>query len=106
MNRVDELQEAALMTEHIDIPCFNGPPLIIPVKSQLHKGRSQFQEIAVYDTQEFGKCLLLDGSIQCTQSDHEQYDRIILKKLKPSDQRLLILGGGDGYIAETALKLN
>lgn len=90
----------------MEIPCLDGPPLILNVKSRLHKSQSMFQDIAVVDTENFGKCLFLDGLIQCTQSDHELYDRHILAKIRPSDRRLLILGGGDGYIAQTAFALN
>lgn len=92
--------------EYIEIPCCKGPGLKIRVKGLIHKSRSQYQEIVIYDTEPFGKCLILDDLIQCAEGDHELYDRAILQKIKPSDQRLLILGGGDGYTAEMALKLN
>jgi spermidine synthase len=95
-----------MTVEQIEIPCCDGNPFRIDVRSLVHKKKSSFQEIAIYDTELFGKCLILDGLIQCSEKDHDQYDRLLLQKVKSTDQRVLILGGGDGYVAETALKLN
>lgn len=95
-----------LFTESLKIPCFDRPGLKIKVKELLYISRSAYQEIAVYDTDTYGRCLFLDGVIQSAESDHEKYDKTILKKLKPTDRNLLILGGGDGYTAEMALRLN
>ena len=44
--------------------------------------------------------------MQTAEADHEIYDKAILKSLCGKDKNLLILGGGDGYVAEMALKLN
>lgn len=92
--------------EYIEIPCSKGPVFKIAVTSLLHQEKSAYQEIAVYDTESFGRCLLLDGDIQTAESDHKIYDKAILKRLTSENSRLLILGGGDGYVAEMALKLN
>jgi spermidine synthase len=92
--------------EYLEIPCCKGPGQKIRVKDLVYMGRSAYQEIAVYDTEPYGRCLFLDGVIQSSESDHERYDVTILKKLTPADKNLLILGGGDGHTAEMALKLN
>jgi spermidine synthase len=96
----------ALSMEYLEVPCCEGPGLRIKVKDLIFNGRSAYQEVAVYDTETYGRCLFLDGVIQCSESDHEKYDKTILKKLKHTDKNLLILGGGDGYTAEMALRLN
>lgn len=44
--------------------------------------------------------------MQCSDADHILYDKEILRKLSAKDRNILILGGGDGYVAEQALKLN
>jgi len=90
----------------IEIKCCDGSSLKIQIKDKLCEQRSEYQEILIIDTEQFGKCLIIDDVIQCSESDHELYDKAILQKLTASDRRLLILGGGDGYIAEMALKLN
>jgi len=92
--------------EYIDVPCANGSTFKIKIKSVLFSNASPFQKIAVYDTELFGRCLFLDGVIQICEGDHEVYDRALLRKLRREDRRILVLGGGDGYTAETALRMN
>ena len=91
-------------TDNFTTTRVDAPPLRIPIQRLLHKARSAFQEIIICDTAEFGRCLLLDGLIQCSESDHELYDKTMLSQMNQADRRLLILGGG--YIAATALCLN
>lgn len=95
-----------MIMEYIEIPCYSGEGFKIRVNELLYKNKSEYQEIAIYDTEPFGRCLLLDGDLQTSEADHELYDKTVLKKLRPDDRRILILGGGDGYTAETALKIN
>lgn len=92
--------------DFIEINCSDGRSLRIRIKEVIYKGASPSQEIAIYDTDEFGRCLFLNGIIQSSEKDHEFYDEQILRRLRPSDKDILILGGGDGFIAERALKTN
>lgn len=92
--------------EYLEIPCCKGPGFKIAVRSLIHREKSAYQDIAVYDTDPFGRCLILDGDIQTAETDHEVYDKVILKRLSAENSGMLILGGGDGYVAEMALKLN
>lgn len=68
--------------------------------------RSDFQDVFFVCTKEFGKCLLIDGIMQTAESDHEIYDKAILAELDEKDKKVLVLGGGDGYVAEAALEIN
>lgn len=92
--------------DYIEVQCSDGRNLRIKIKEIIFSGSSRFQKIDIYDTEEFGRSLFLDGVIQCSEKDHELYDSQILKKLGPSDMDILILGGGDGFIAEKAIKIN
>lgn len=92
--------------DYIDVTCFHGPALRITIREVVCAYRSEYQHIAIYATYKFGKCLFLDGVIQCSEADQEIYNNAILKKLKPSDGRIVILGGGDGQIASKALFIN
>lgn len=92
--------------ERIEINCLNEPDLVLDIRETLLKKQSAYQEIAIHDTWQFGKCLFLDGVIQSAETDHKQYDRVVMKQLKSDDSALLILGGGDGHAAEMALELN
>ena len=94
------------MVYYLNIDCCEGPSLEIIAEELIYKTQSPYQNITVYSTKQFGKCLFLDEMIQCTERDHYIYDRTIIEELNPTDKALLILGGGDGFIADTALKLN
>lgn len=93
--------------QFLNLPIFcNGESMKIEINSILHKADSGFQKIVIADTKEYGKCLIIDGVMQTAESDHEMYDKELLKPLKKEDKNVLILGGGDGYVAQMALKKN
>ncbi len=88
-------------------PTFStGETQRIKINRVLMKSRTEFQEVVIADTEEFGRCLVIDGIIQSCEREHEIYDREMLKLLGKKDRRLLILGGGDGDVAKMALKMN
>jgi spermidine synthase len=69
------------------------------ISSVLYSGKSQYQEIQVLDSLEFGKILVLDGVVQLTERDeffyHEMLTHVALHvHLRP--ENILIIGGGDG----------
>lgn len=77
------------------------------VKSILHRETSQFQELLVIDTYEYGRALLLDGVIQVTQADEFVYHEMISHVplfTHPRPERVLIVGGGDGGTVREVLK--
>lgn len=89
--------------QFLNLPIFcNGEEMKIEINSVLHETQSDFQKIVVADTKDYGKCLIIDGVMQTAETDHEIYDRELLKNLKKTDSDILILGGGDGYIAQMA----
>lgn len=90
----------------IEINCWNESNQILDITEVILQKQSDYQEIAIYDTEQFGKCLFLDGVIQSAKKDHEQYDRAVLSQMKADDSELLVLGGGDGHTAKMALRLN
>ncbi len=84
----------------------DGSYFTIHIKKVILEKQSLYQKISVYDTEEFGICLFLDNIIQLSEKDHNIYDSSILKKMSKNDREIIILGGGDGKIAETAIKMN
>lgn len=91
----------------MSLPIFcDNSEMKIEVKKTLYQTTSKFQEIVIVDTTEFGKCLIIDGVLQSSESDHALYDNALLAQLARSDKNILILGGGDGYVAEAALNMN
>jgi len=92
--------------EYLEVACFDGTALKIRIKDLIYSKKSDYQEVSIYDTYSFGKCLFLDGIIQFAEKDHEKFDKEIISKLKCTDKKILILGGGDGNTAEMALMSN
>jgi spermidine synthase len=76
----------------------------------LHKEKSDFQEIRVYDTLAMGRILVLDGAIQISskflgQNDNYTIDmtRLVLNDEK-NYEHVIIIGGGDLVIASFILQ--
>lgn len=75
--------------------------LQVKVDSVLFRGRSQFQQIDIFDTSALGKILLLDGHIQLATLDeaayHEALVHIPLMSLE-NPKSAMVVGGGDGAV--------
>ena len=69
------------------------------VKKQLFSQKSDFQQIDLYDTYEFGRMLVMDGAIMLTEKDEFIYHEMIVHvamAVHPNVKKVLIIGGGDG----------
>jgi len=68
-------------------------------KKTLHSEKTEYQELAVIETEQFGRMLLLDGIIQTTVADefvyHEMIAHVPLFTHK-NPKKALVVGGGDG----------
>lgn len=84
-----------------------GGEMAITVQAELYRHRSAWQEIVVYDTPEFGRMLVIDGVVQVAESDHAVYDASLTQGV-PSHgaPSVLVLGGGDGFVAQAVLDRN
>jgi spermidine synthase len=71
----------------------------IKVKEQILSRKSPFQQIDIFDSEEFGKFLTLDGLMMLTEYDEFIYHDMIVHvpmATNPSARRVLVIGGGDG----------
>ena len=71
----------------------------IKVKQHLHTGKSEFQDVDVFESEEFGKFLTLDGLMMVTEKDEFIYHDMITHvamATNPSIKKVLVIGGGDG----------
>jgi spermidine synthase / saccharopine dehydrogenase (NADP+, L-glutamate-forming) len=50
-----------------------GQALSLKVKTLLHAAKSQFQDVAVLESETYGRVLVLDGCIQLTERDEFSY---------------------------------
>jgi spermidine synthase len=65
----------------------------------LYNGESDFQSIQILDTPGFGKCLILDGKIQCSELDEFIYHEALVHPVMithPQPETVFIAGGGEG----------
>lgn len=77
------------------------------IKNILHGEKTPFQELAVVDTWEWGKALVLDGAVQITEKDEFIYHEMIVHPAMythPNPEKVLIIGGGDGGTLREVLK--
>lgn len=69
------------------------------IRATLFSGKSDFQEILVLDSFEFGRMLVLDGVFQTSIFDEYIYHEMIAHvplHIHPSPRKVLVIGGGDG----------
>lgn len=77
------------------------------VKETLHRAKTPFQELAVIDTEAFGRMLVLDGMVQTSIGDEFVYHEMIAHVplfTHPHPQRVLVIGGGDGGAIREIIK--
>jgi len=71
----------------------------VVIDKEIYFGRSEFQKIEIFQTEEFGKILALDGLVQLSTRHEAVYHEMLVQPAmfyngKP--ERVLIIGGGDG----------
>lgn len=74
----------------------------IRVNKQLYGEESEFQRIEVFESQEFGRFLMLDGDIIFSEADEFVYNEMVVHvpmAVHPNVKKVLIIGGGDGGVA-------
>lgn len=79
----------------------------MPVKQVLVDQQSPFQHIQVFETLDFGRMLVLDGKVQCTERDEFTYHEMLAHLplcSHPAPARVLVVGGGDGGTVREVLK--
>ena len=81
--------------------------LSIKVDKQLVSMQSDFQRIDVFESQEFGRFLTLDGYMMLTEKDEFIYHEMIIHvpmAVHPSAKKVLIIGAGDGGAVRELVK--
>lgn len=73
----------------------------IKVDRQLYSGQSEFQRIDIFDSEEFGRFLTLDGYMMLTEKDEFIYHEMIVHvpmAVHPNVENVLVIGAGDGGV--------
>ena len=79
----------------------------IKIKKKLIETNSKYQKIEIFDSYTYGRVMALDGVVQITEKDESAYSEMLVHPAihfikKPKN--ILIIGGGDGAVAEEILK--
>jgi len=77
------------------------------VSKVLYEGKSEYQEILVLESPEFGRLLVLDGVVQLDEKYEFMYHEYLAHvpmHAHPNPEDVLIIGGGDGGTLREVLK--
>lgn len=67
----------------------------------LYAKKSDYQQIDIFETPEFGRVLVLDGNVMLTERDEFIYDEMITHvpmAVHPNIRDILVIGAGDGGV--------
>ncbi|ADE56484.1 MAG: polyamine aminopropyltransferase [Aminobacterium colombiense] len=81
--------------------------LSLRINQILINKKSEYQDILLVETFEYGRMLILDGAIQIAERDEFCYSEMmahIVLCAHPSPKRVLIVGGGDGGVLREVLR--
>ena len=85
----------------------HGFKISIKIKDVLCHYRSEFQQIAIFETEKLGRMLVLDDITMLTEFDEFAYHEMIVHvplTVHPRPERVLVVGGGDGGTVRELLK--
>jgi spermidine synthase len=81
--------------------------LSLRVARTIYQKRTEYQDLLIVETPEYGRTLVLDGAIQLTERDEFCYSEMMAHVpicAHPDPKRVLIVGGGDGAILRETLR--
>src|SRR6478609_5821699 len=94
-----ELWYTEKQTEHYGITA--------KITETLVKEKTDFQDLVIVDTVEFGRMLILDGMVMTTIKDEFVYHEMVVHPAlftHPNPENVLVVGGGDGGVIREVLK--
>lgn len=95
------------MSRFFEERLYEGHSQRLAVDRVLAEERSEFQDILLFENGAFGRVLALDGIVQITERDEAPYSEMLVHPPAfehGAIRRALIVGGGDGAVAEELLK--
>ena len=81
--------------------------LSMRVKDLLHVEKTEYQDLLIADTHDYGRIMMLDGAYQLTERDEFTYSEMMAHVpicAHKNPENVLIIGGGDGAIMREVLK--
>src|SRR5438128_1443114 len=77
------------------------------IKETYVSEQTDFQDLAMIETEEFGTMLVLDGMVMTTEKDEFVYHEMVAHPAlftHPNPKNVLVVGGGDGGVIREVLK--
>lgn len=77
------------------------------IRETLVTEQTDFQDLAMLDTEEFGRMLVLDGMVMTTIKDEFVYHEMVAHPAlftHPNPKHVLVVGGGDGGVIREVIK--
>lgn len=77
------------------------------IRETLVTEKTDFQDLAIIDTEEFGRMLVLDGMVMTTVKDEFVYHEMVAHPAlftHPNPKHVLVVGGGDGGVIREIIK--
>lgn len=77
------------------------------IRETLVTEKTEFQDLAMIDTEEFGRMLVLDGMVMTTVKDEFVYHEMMAHPAlctHPNPKHVLVVGGGDGGVIRETIK--
>lgn len=90
-----------------EIYASDGSAFSLKITRILHEEQSQYQHIAIYETEHFGNLLVIEGCVMLTDRDNFIYHEMLAHPAlftHPSPREVLIIGGGDCGTLREVLK--
>lgn len=84
-----------------------GQCMSLQIEEVLYHEKSDCQDVMVLKSKTYGKVLVLDGVIQCTERDEFSYQEMIAHlplNCHPCPKKVLVIGGGDGGVLREIVK--
>lgn len=94
-----ELWYSEKQTPYLGLSCL--------IQETLCHFKTPYQDLAVIDTLQFGKMLVLDGMVMTTEKDEFVYHEMlahVAMQAHPHPQHVLVVGGGDGGVIREVIK--
>ncbi|KAI9172449.1 putative spermidine synthase [Paramyrothecium foliicola] len=84
-----------------------GQAMTLKVEKVLHHEKSQYQDVLIFKSTDYGTVLVLDNVIQATERDEFSYQEMIAHlalNSHPNPKKVLVIGGGDGGVLREVVK--
>jgi spermidine synthase len=84
-----------------------GTGFSLKIKRKLHEEQTPYQKLEIYDTETFGKLMVLDGCTMVSTRDNFLYHEMMVHPVlfcHPAPKNVVIIGGGDCGTLREVLK--